>query len=91
VNPHQVANSPLAPLVPAPREGHEIDGTSRLKGAQTMRAAANYSVGTIVIGPLFDQGFRFLVRGPGDTDIGHFKTEEEAQREVDALNREEPQ
>jgi hypothetical protein len=32
--------------------------------------------GTIVIGPLFDEGYRYFVRGPGDTDVGHFKTEE---------------
>jgi hypothetical protein len=55
-----------------------------------VKSDANYTVGTIVIGPLFDQGYRYFVRGPGDTDVGHFKTEEEAQRKADALNREEP-
>jgi hypothetical protein len=46
-----------------------------------------YRIGPLVQGPMFDQGRRWVVVGPGDVIMGYYETEEEAQRKADALNR----
>ena len=51
-----------------------------------MSKKQGYVVGTVANGPMFDQGRRWIVVGPGDTVVGHYATEEEAQQRADKLN-----
>jgi hypothetical protein len=55
-----------------------------------MKAKSKYVVGVIAAGPVFDLGYRFVVIGPRNTVVGHFKTQKEAQDKADSLNREKP-
>jgi hypothetical protein len=35
---------------------------------------------------MFDQGWRWVVTGPGDAVLGYYETEEEAQGKANSLN-----
>lgn len=47
-----------------------------------------YKIGAISQGPVFDQGYRFVVIDLDGTVIGHYNTMDEARCEADSLNRE---
>lgn len=53
---------------------------------EQMSEKQRYVVGTVANGPMFDQGRRWTVVGPGDTVVGYYATEEEAQQSADKLN-----
>ncbi len=46
-----------------------------------------YRVGTVAKGPMFDQGKRWTVVGPGNTVLGYHETEEGAAQQAETLNR----
>jgi hypothetical protein len=52
-----------------------------------MHAEPQYTIGLVLPeDPMYAQGYRYVVRSPGNVIIAHYKTEREAQREADARN-----